>query len=79
MAKTLSYSLLSIDQINNNGFVLELPQSAVDMVNKISDIVGATKEGVVYPSMDPSCFEMKFPNIDIEVRVVGDSLGGGNY
>jgi len=42
MAKTLSYSLLSIDQINNNGFTLELPQEAVDMVNKISDIVGAT-------------------------------------
>jgi hypothetical protein len=42
MAKTLSYSLLSIDQINNNGFTLELPQGAVDMVNKISDIVGAT-------------------------------------
>lgn len=42
MAKTLSYSLLSIDQINNNGFTLELPQDAVDMVNKISDIVGAT-------------------------------------
>jgi len=43
------------------------------------DIVAATKEGVVYPSMDPSCFEMRFPNIDIEVRVVGDSTGGGNY
>lgn len=42
MAKTLTYSLLSIDQINNNGFTLELPQEAVDMVNKISDIVGAT-------------------------------------
>ena len=42
MAKTLSYSLLSIDQINNNGFTLELPQDTVDMVNKISDIVGAT-------------------------------------
>ena len=40
------------------------------------DIVSATKEGVVYPSADPSCFEMRFPNIDIEVRVVGDSTGG---
>ena len=42
------------------------------------DIVSATKEGVVYPSMDPSCFEMKYPNIDIEVRVVGDSTGGAS-
>ncbi len=42
------------------------------------DIVSATKEGVVYPSADPSCFEMRFPNIDIEVRVVGDSTGGAS-
>ena len=42
------------------------------------DIVSATKEGVVYPSMDPSCFELKYPNIDIEVRVVGDSTGGAS-
>ena len=36
----------------------------------------ATKEGVIYPSMDPSCFELKFPNTDIEGRVVGDAAGG---
>jgi len=42
------------------------------------DIAGATKEGVVYPSMDPSIFEMKYPNIDIECRVVGDSTGGNS-
>jgi len=40
------------------------------------DIKSATKEGVIYPSMDPSCFELKFPSIDIEGRVVGDSSGG---
>ena len=39
------------------------------------DIRSATKEGVVYPSMDPSCFELKFPNLDIEGRVVGTSGG----
>jgi hypothetical protein len=38
----MSYNLLSIDNINNDGFTLELPQHAVDMVNKISDVVGAT-------------------------------------
>jgi hypothetical protein len=42
----------------------------------VYDIIGATKEGVVYPSLDPSCFELKFPNTDIEGRVVGDSSGG---
>ena len=40
------------------------------------DMVSATKDGVVYPSLDPSCFELKFPNIDIEGRVVGNTSGG---
>ena len=42
----------------------------------VYDIVSATKDGVVYPSIDPSCFELKFPNTDIEGRVVGDAAGG---
>jgi len=40
------------------------------------DMHSATKEGVVYPSLDPSCFELKFPATDIEGRVVGTSAGG---
>ena len=40
------------------------------------DIISATKGGVVYPSLDPSCFELKYPNIDIEGRSVGSSTGG---
>ena len=40
------------------------------------DMVAATKDGVVYPSLDPSCFELKFPNTDIEGRVVGNTSGG---
>ena len=39
------------------------------------DIASATKDGVVYPSMDPSCFELKFPATDVEGRVVGSSSG----
>ena len=42
----------------------------------IYDLNAATKEGVIYPSLDPSCFELKFPNVDIEGRVVGSSAGG---
>ncbi len=30
---------------------------------------GATKNEVIYPSMDPSIFELKFPNTDIQGRV----------
>jgi hypothetical protein len=41
----------------------------------VYDITTATKGGVVYPSLDPSCFELKFANADIEGRVVGNSTG----
>jgi len=34
------------------------------------DIPGATIDGVVYPSIDPMIFEVKFPNSDIKGRVV---------
>jgi len=42
----------------------------------VFDIKSATKDGVVYPSLDPSCFELKYPNVDIEGRVIGNSTGG---
>jgi len=34
------------------------------------DIVGATIDDVVYPSIDPMIFEVKYPNSDIKGRVV---------
>ena len=40
-------------------------------------IPGATQGGVIYPSLDPSIFEIKFPNDDIKGRVV--SLGTGTF
>tara|TARA_Y100001972_G_scaffold56917_1_gene70017 strand:+ start:1976 stop:3766 length:1791 start_codon:yes stop_codon:yes gene_type:complete len=33
------------------------------------DIEGATKENIVYPSLDPMIFEVKFPNTDIQGRI----------
>jgi len=36
----------------------------------IYDLSSATKNGVIYPSLDPSIFEVKFPNQDIKGRVV---------
>ena len=33
------------------------------------DVSGATKNNVLYPSFDPCCFEVKYPNQDIEGRV----------
>jgi len=34
------------------------------------DIPGATKQGNIYPSIDPSVFEVRYPNTDIQGRVV---------
>ena len=34
------------------------------------DIPGATLNGIIYPSLDPSIFEVKYPDIDIQGRVV---------
>jgi hypothetical protein len=36
----------------------------------VYDMVGATKNGIVYPSLDPCIFEIKYPNADIKVRTV---------
>ena len=36
----------------------------------IYDLTTATKNGIIYPSLDPSIFEVKFPNRDIKGRVV---------
>ena len=39
----------------------------------VYDITSASQEGIIYPSLDPSIFELKFPNgSDIEGKVVGD-------
>lgn len=34
------------------------------------DIPGATLNGTIYPSLDPSIFEVKYPDVDIQGRVV---------
>jgi len=34
------------------------------------DLSSATKNGIIYPSLDPSIFEVKFPDSDIKGRVV---------
>jgi len=50
-------------------------ESSKGYSGNVYDIISATKGGVVYPSLDPSCFELKFQNTDIEGRVVGNSAG----
>ena len=39
------------------------------------DIKNSMIDGVLYPALDPSIFEIKYPNTDIKGKVVGDNLG----
>ena len=43
------------------------------------DIDSATKNGIVYPSLDPSIFELKKPLTDIVGSVVGTNTNEGGY
>ena len=39
------------------------------------DINTSLRGGVLYPALDPSIFEVKYPNTDISGKVLGDNLG----
>ena len=47
-----------------------LYDTAQNYSGNIYDLSAATKNGIIYPSLDPSIFEVKFPNKDIKGRVI---------
>jgi len=65
-----------------NALLLKIPGvrsvSKVEIINKQGgnyspygyDIIAATRNGILYPSVDPSIFEVRFPDIDINGRVI---------
>jgi len=58
---------------NKNLVVIENKHKVAEGYSgNIYDTDAATRDGIVYPSLDPSIFEVKYPNVDIEGRVVGD-------
>ena len=58
---------------NNDLILIENKHSASDGYSgNVYDINSASKNGIIYTSLDPSIFELKFPDNDIEGRVVGD-------
>lgn len=50
--------------------IVNLYGSAGGYSANVYDIAAATKNGVIYPSLDPSIFEVKYPNKDIVGKVV---------
>jgi hypothetical protein len=64
------------DNPQNHPVLISNKWQAVDGYSgNVYDIDYATKAGIIYPSLDPSIFELKYPNIDIEGRSIGDSTG----
>jgi len=55
-----SVSTLKITNLNDN---------ALGYSDVVYDINAATRNGIIYPSLDPAIFEVKFPNIDIQGRI----------
>jgi hypothetical protein len=72
--QTINLSEIELLLANIEG-VISVPY--VDITNKCSgnyssnsyNIKAATKDKIIYPSLDPSIFEVKFPDIDIKGRV----------
>jgi len=50
--------------------IKNLYDSDLGYSGNVYDLTTATKSGVIYPSLDPSIFEVKFPDQDIRGRVV---------
>jgi hypothetical protein len=44
-------------------------QTELGYSGNVYDMETATKNGVIYPSLDPSIFEIKYPNIDIQGKI----------
>lgn len=50
--------------------IVNLYETVNGYSGNVYDIAAATKAGVIYPSLDPSIFEVKYPNKDIIGKVV---------
>jgi len=57
-------------QTVKNVSISNLNETALGYSEYAYDVVGATLNEVVYPSLDPMIFEVKYPNTDIKGRVV---------
>jgi hypothetical protein len=57
-------------QTVSNITITNLTGNDIGYSNNKYDITKATRNGVIYPSLDPCIFEIKYPNKDIKGRVV---------
>ena len=72
---TLHLSFISNVFSNPDGNLIVVTnkfETASGYSGNIFDISTAIKSGVVYPSLDPSIFEVKYPDTDIVGKCLGD-------
>ena len=72
LLKDLAITLDKVDgvQIVNNVTISNKYGEAIGYSQYAYDLQAATINDVIYPSLDPSIFELKYPNNDIRGRVV---------
>jgi hypothetical protein len=72
LLKDLNLLIDNIDGVQtvSNVEIVNLTGEALGYSNYAYDVKGATVNNVVYPSIDPMVFEVKYPNVDIKGRVV---------
>ncbi len=72
LLKDLSLLIDNIDGVQtvSNVEIVNLSGESLGYSNYSYDVKGATINNVVYPSIDPMIFEVKYPNVDIKGRVV---------
>ncbi len=69
---SLSAELDGIEGVQSvlNFEIVNLYDTAAGYSGNYYDVDGATKNRILYPSLDPCIFEIKYPNKDIKGRVV---------
>jgi hypothetical protein len=72
MLKDITFLLTQITgiQVVQNIEIVNLTGESLGYSNYSYDTKGATISNIVYPSIDPMIFEVKYPNTDIKGRVV---------
>lgn len=72
LLKNLNLLIDNVDGVQTvkNVEIVNLSGAALGYSNYSYDTLGATIDNVVYPSIDPMIFEVKYPDVDIKGRVV---------
>jgi len=72
LLKNLNLLIDNVDGVQTvkNVEIVNLTGEALGYSNYSYDTKGATIDNVVYPSIDPMIFEVKYPDVDIKGRVV---------